>query len=95
MKPLLTSALVLTLASITSAQAPDLSHFGGAAPGTTTWRADAGATGAGQLYGIVLAGSRSSHQLLPGVFLGVSLANPNPPLRPPGLFRAPLGAAAA
>lgn len=86
MKPLLTSALVLTLASITSAQAPDLSHFGGAAPGTTTWRVDAGATGAGQLYGIVLAGSESSNEILPGVFLDVSLANLNLTFSLPGFF---------
>lgn len=86
MRPLLTP-LALTALSLTAvAQTPELHRGGGAVPGNATWTVDATSAHAGDLYGIAVASSEVSSEVLPGVFLDVSLATLGLTFTLPGLF---------
>jgi len=67
------------------AQAPTLSHTGGALPGNTTWSVEAPAA-AGNLYGIIVSTTEVSSEVLPGVFVDVGLANLPLTFSLPGFF---------
>ena len=88
MQNLLTVVVLAASSLAVSAQAVvlDLGRGGGAVPGNVSWSLDGGAMGAGEIYGIILATSEVQSELLPGVFVDVSLADLGLTFSLPGLL---------